>query len=740
MAPLSVPSVWGATNTSMPNAQSQNFGTERRPAYTGTIVGGSSCSTASPSVSTSRPWQDVQIPPTCPATYAQDVEPRAMVPSSVLRHRRTNPLTPYKPDVWHRQLDRFGLVKRYPDLCLSIIQGFDVRIPNISKTYAPHNSSIITKYPEVYEEIVEKEFKKGRYLGPFLRSELEALIGPFQSLPLSLVTKPGKPGKYPTVHDFSHPRSSNMNPVPSINSAINSHHFPCTWGTFSTVCLIIYCSPPGSQASIRDVAEAYKTIPIHHNQWPGLVMQLQGEDSFAANTNNSFGLASAGGAHGLLADAGADILRANGIGPLSKWVDDHIFFRLPQQHLEAYNSQHHIWSQTISKHGGRTHEGSRIWYRGDTMPDGCSEEYDEDMVFPLHDFSNTSTCSPTDVFYTYADTDIDLISEELSIPWESSKTIPFATVVPYLGFLWDLDTHTVAIPTEKKARYLSAIEEWHKKCTHTLDEVQGLYDKLLHASLVIPAGRAYLTTLETMLSGLNNRPFMPHTPPCTTASDLQWWMTLLKSPNLSRAIPGPVPLTDLHTFSDASSGFSIGITIGDKWRTWHLLPGWKSDRQDIGWAEAVGFELLTLAIIPSSNSGTHFKVYGDNKGVVEGWWKGCSQNKQTNAVFHRIHTFLRTQQCSVHTRYVPSKDNLADEPSCGIYLPSTYIMPYIPIPPELHGLITDFNAKFPITSTDQHLPPSALSKPQCTLSDDECAPVNAELDCQGEEFFTGSFN
>jgi len=308
MAPLSVPSVWGTMNTSMPNAQSQNFGMERRPAYAGTIMGGLSCSMASPSVSTSRPWQDVQIPPTCPATYAQDVEPQAMAPSSVLRHRSTNPLTPYKPDAWCRQLDRFGLVKRYPDLCLSIIQGFDVGIPNISKTYTPHNSSIITKYPEVYEEIVEKEFQKGRYLGPFLRFELKALIGPFQSSPLSLVTKPGKWGKYCMVHDFSHPHSSNTNPVPSINSAINSHHFPCTWGTFSTVCLIIYHLPPGSQASIRDVTEAYRTIPVHHDQWPGLVMQLQGEDSFAANTNNSFGLASAGGAHGLLANAGADIL------------------------------------------------------------------------------------------------------------------------------------------------------------------------------------------------------------------------------------------------------------------------------------------------------------------------------------------------------------------------------------------------------------------------------------------------
>ena len=154
---------------------------------------------------------------------------------------------------------------------------------------------------------METEFQKGRYLGPFSRAELESLIGPFQSSPLSLVTKPRKPGKYRMVHDFSHPHSPCTNPVQSINSAINSHNFPCTWGTFSTICLIIYRLPPGSQASIRDVSEAYRTIPVHHDQWPGLVVRLQDEDSFAANTNNSFSLTSAGGALGLLADAGTDI-------------------------------------------------------------------------------------------------------------------------------------------------------------------------------------------------------------------------------------------------------------------------------------------------------------------------------------------------------------------------------------------------------------------------------------------------
>ena len=211
------------------------------------------------------------------------------------------------------------------------------------------------------------------------------------------------------------------------------------------------------------------------------------------------------------------------------------------------------------------------------MPDGRPEEFDEDMATPLCDFSHTSAHSPDDAIFTYADQDIDLLSDELGIPWETSKTIPFGSIVPYLGFLWDLNMRSVAIPAEKKLKYLNTIKEWEKKPMHALAEVQKLYGKLLHASLVVTARHTYLSNLEAMLSGFTNSPFVPHTPPCDTSNNLKWWAERLPSPTLSRNVPGPIPLTDLNAFSDASSGFGIGITIGDKWCTWHLLPGWKSE-------------------------------------------------------------------------------------------------------------------------------------------------------------------
>jgi len=216
--------------------------------------------------------------------------------------------------------------------------------------------------------------------------------------------------------------------------------------------------------------------------------------------------------------------------------------------------------------------------------------------------------------------DIDRISEELGIPWETKKDIPFQSRVPFIGLLWDLDNHTVSITDSKRSKYLSAISEWESKLKHILKEVQRLYGKLLHACLVIPEGQAYLTRLEAFMSLFHNSPLIPRHTPKHTSDDLHWWKSKLHV-SLSRSIPTPTPIINVLAYSDASSEVGIGITIGERWRAWRLLPGWKTDGQDIGWVEAVGLLFLAIAIHSEYNHhpGTHIVVYSDNHGVVEGW-------------------------------------------------------------------------------------------------------------------------
>ena len=162
----------------------------------------------------------------------------------------------------------------------------------------------------------------------------------------------------------------------------------------------------------------------------------------------------------------------------------------------------------------------------------------------------------------YANKDIDQISQHLSICWEHSKTVPFSSEVPYLGFCWDLHNWAVHLREEKKAKYLAAITEWDQRKKHNLLKVQKLYRKFLHAALVIPAGWAHLASLEAMLAVCSNGPFVPCSPPCNTPDDLEWWKAQLSKPIILKAIPKPQPLVDYKAYSDASSGFGIAITVG----------------------------------------------------------------------------------------------------------------------------------------------------------------------------------
>ena len=299
--------------------------------------------------------------------------------------------------------------------------------------------------------------------------------------------------------------------------------------------------------------------------------------------------------------------------------------------------------------------------------------------------------------------DIDQISNLLGIPWDRSKDQHFNHSTTYISFIWDLSTLHVALSPAKKEKYSCVIMEWKEQSVHVLNDVQKLYSKLLHTCLVVPSGCAYLTGLEAMLATSHHSPHVPQSANKGITTDLDWWSSLLLQPSLSKPIPAPVQLFDISAFSDVSSGIGIGIVVRDKWRAWRLIPGWQTlqGRRDIGWAKAISFECLVRYLVDSSITGWHFTVYGDNKGVVKGWWNSRSRNHPVNEVFKRIHSFIGIDDPlhSFHSAYIASQCNPADGPSRGIYPPRTQLLPPIILPAELSPFLID--AQLPPTPTEQ---------------------------------------
>lgn len=599
--------------------------------------------------------------------------------------------TPYKVENWKRALREAGISSEFEHVVDGLRHGFLVGMPSVKRTQAPPNNPSAHEHREHFAKIIKSELAAGRYIGPLTPEAMEAFLGPFQTSPISIIPK-STPGKFRLVQNFSHPRqTSSTLPNDSINSAIDSNDFPCTWGTFRAMSILISALPPGSQIAVRDVSEAFRSIPLHPCQWPAAVVRGLGEDLYA-DICACFGCSSSGGVYGMVSDCACEIFRSRGIGPITKWVDDHPLIRVLRKYLHEFNSVRRTWQREIEE-TGRHVSGGRVWYGGREMADGGVFEMFEDCKFPLQDLSQSSPRSEDDQQYSYAFQDIDHTSSELGIVWGLSKDVPFSSSGPYMGFVWHLAEREVELPREKADKYAGAIRDWTQHETHTLDSIQKLYGKLLHAALVIPAGRARLTGLERALALGYPRPFLPRHPPKSVPSDLRWWLERLQRPSIRRSIFVPQQLIDLGAFSDASTGVGIGIVVGGEWRAWKLKAGWKTrgGSKDIGWAEAVGFLLLVIAVTRVVPRGTHIRLYGDNKGVVDAWRSFRSRNSAVNNIFKLVHDYIELHgfEGCIHPTWVPSDDNPADAPSRGVYPPTSCLLPPIPFPHCLTPFITD---------------------------------------------------
>ena len=610
--------------------------------------------------------------------------------SALLARLPSRAVTPYDTDGWRDLLIKYNLSHKYPDLLEQLMHGFHVWAPTITRSFMPPNNPSINVHHDAFNEILHKEFTKQRYIGPFTRDTLETFIGPFQSSPLNIIPKPGKPGKFRLIQNLSYPNSPRLDESLSINSQVDSALFPCEWGTFHTTCALIHTLPRGSQGATRDVAEAYRTIPLHPSQWPALVVRIADEPAlFAVDTSLCFGYGPSAGTYGMVRDAGLDIFRAAGIGPVIAWVDDHLFFRLPCNTITNYNKICEMKAHFIAEQGGRLKENGRWWFKGEALADGTHEEFAEDCAFAVRDLTakhpNDSTTP-----YAYDISHIDQISNQLGIPWELSKDTPFSSTPTFIGFTWNLENNMVSLTTAKREKYINAIHEWLRTTAHTLEQVQKLHGRLSHASLVIPEGSAYLTSLQAMLGIFSNKPFMPRRQPRGTVDELRWWLQALRSKP-----PIPIPhhpfAVDHRAFSDASTSYGLAIVIGNRWRAWRLHKHWKHNERDIGWAESIAFEFLIRTLLTLDQSSAPLTVHCDNQGVVDGWKKGRSRNTPTNATFRRIHDLLASPPRRVFTKYVASADNPADGPSRGKNPAAALLLPRIPIPDEITSHIFDFD-------------------------------------------------
>lgn len=222
--------------------------------------------------------------------------------------------------------------------------SFSTNIPPLMNTFMPPNNPSIKANQSIFDEIVNKKFMKGRYVyWPLFEGQDWGCYCYFQTSSLSLVPKPGKPGKFWLVQNLSFPHCPNISTA-SINSFVDPDHYPSSYSTFPIVCLLISSLPQGVQGTVRDVAKAYHTIHLHPSQWHALVVHLE-DDSFAVGNAFCFDFTASGRIYGSVGGVGTDIMWAYGIGPILRWGDNHLFIRIPRSTISNFNTN---WTSTAN--------------------------------------------------------------------------------------------------------------------------------------------------------------------------------------------------------------------------------------------------------------------------------------------------------------------------------------------------------------------------------------------------------
>ena len=289
------------------------------------------------------------------------------------------------------------------------------------------------------------------------------------------------------------------------------------------------------------------------------------------------------------------------------------------------------------------------------------------------------------------------LSGYFGVPWSLKKMRPLASVQRYIGFNWNLDSRTVALPPEKLSKTLSLLTQWLTAGERFLArEAASLHGKLVHISCIFPLIRPFLRGVASFaLSFISPRAKLLVPPPLQ--ADLSWVQFIIK--NLPNEIPlAPRQPLDLQWWGDASTSFGIGIVLGRHWAVWKWAPGFKvGPRQEfnIGWAEAVAVELgLRLAIslnFLSSNcmAGHTFLVCSDNAGIVFVTNKGRSRSRETNMILKQVYLLQAQHRIRLKSMHVSSRENISDALSRGAVkefltgFPSVDTQISIPLPGHL---------------------------------------------------------
>jgi hypothetical protein len=264
------------------------------------------------------------------------------------------------------------------------------------------------------------------------------------------------------------------------------------------------------------------------------------------------------------------------------------------------------------------------------------------------------------------------ITKDMGVQSNNEKFSNWAVEQKYLGFIWNGEDRSVRLPKEKLEERIFKIKElitMERKCSKK--EIEKLTGQLSHITSLLPHLKSYLWHMYRFDKSWYNFKALRDMPE-EVRVELQEWLQALTAFD-RRVIRPDLEPEDVGWVGDASTGYGIGVLVGDRWSRFKLVENWKTKNlsqerknRDIAWLETVTVRLglrVVEQLFPTANR--KFIVYSDNTTTQAAITNKKSKHRLVNEEWQLIQKELTRLNCDLTVKRVSSGENDADKLSRG---------------------------------------------------------------------------
>ena len=173
------------------------------------------------------------------------------------------------------------------------------------------------EHPDVVDDYLAEECRRGHVLGPFRLLPAPALV----VSRFGVIPKRGKENKWRLIVDLSFPEGH------SVNDGIDLQNCSLSYVTVDNIAARVRALGRGSQMAKCDIKHAYRQVPVHPED--RILFGMRWRDRFYVDTRLPFGLRSAP----LLFSAAADtlewVVKQSGCDHILQYIDDFVLLGPP---------------------------------------------------------------------------------------------------------------------------------------------------------------------------------------------------------------------------------------------------------------------------------------------------------------------------------------------------------------------------------------------------------------------------